>query len=128
MRDTYGRFTAGAPPGPGRPRGRLAKFRKMIAELTGDGREIAEGLQTLWRDTNASPKERLAAFELALHYLLGKPETQVALSADITARPGPSLDGRALLARLPDELVQRVVEELDGESPPLMLEAPEDDD
>jgi hypothetical protein len=128
-RNPDGTFAAGKwPGGPGRPRGRIAKFRKLLGELTGDGREIAERLMKILRDPEASNKEVIDASALALSYLLGKPETVVKGELDVTARPGPAIDARALAARLPPELVSAVVRELDSDDPPLLLEAGGEDE
>lgn len=114
------RFEVGNPGGPGRPRARIAKFRASLAELTGDGREIAEGLRAIWRDPATPAKERIAAYELALVYLLGKPEASVSIEADLTARPGAVLDMPRVLASLPSGFIDAVCEQLDaGDAPQL---------
>jgi hypothetical protein len=124
-----GKFSPGNNANPaGRPRGRIAKFRKLLGELTGDGREIAERLMAILRDPEASNKEVIDASALALSYLLGKPETVVKGELDVTARPGPAIDARLLAERLPPELVSAVVRELDSDDPPLLLPAGDDDD
>jgi hypothetical protein len=105
----------------GRPRGRIAKLRATLGELSDDGREVAEVLRAIYLDPSATKKERIDAARLWLEYLCGKPEVAVELSADVTA--GPRLDATQLLARLPDELVDKVVAELDGDDPPLELES-----
>lgn len=73
----------------GRPRGRIAAFREMVGELTGDGREIAEGLRAIYKDPVSTPKERLDAYALLLSYLLGKPEAAVSIDANVRAMVGP---------------------------------------
>jgi hypothetical protein len=104
----------------GRPRARITKFREQLADLTGDGKEIAEGLRAIYNDPASSKTERLKAYELALAYLLGKPEAAVSIDAEVSALPGRVIDIPALLARLPSNVIDAVVNELDDANPPLL--------
>ncbi|MDX2091218.1 MAG: hypothetical protein SFX73_25390 [Kofleriaceae bacterium] len=110
------KFQNGNPGGPGRPRGRIQKFREALGKLTGDGTEIAEGLAAIWRDPEADAKERLAAYELALAYLLGKPEQAVSVEAEVSTNT-PQLDGVELVRRLPEHVIDAVLVEMDKGAP-----------
>lgn len=121
---TFKPGTSGNPAG--RPRGRIAKLRATLGELSDDGREVATVLREIYLDPEATKKERIDACALWLSYLVGKPEVAIDVTADVTA--GPRVDAQALLARLPAELIDRVVAELDGDSPPLLEAGDPDED
>ena len=118
MRDEQGKFTAGNPGG-GRPRGRISKLREALADKTRDGAELVETLTAIYRDPTADNKDRIKAIEIALSYLVGKPETVVSLEADIRSET-PLIDARSLLTLVGGEAVTRVVEALDGGELPLL--------
>ena len=108
------RFQQGNPGGPGRPRQRISKFRAMLGELTGDGKEIAEGLRAIANDPESTKTERLKAYELLLSYLLGRPEQMVAVEADIAASGRAAIDMRAVLATLPTTVIDQVTGALEA--------------
>lgn len=110
----------------GRPRGRIAKFRAMLGDSTRDGQEMVDELTAIWRDKETPARERLAALELGLAYLLGKPESSVSIDAEVTARTGPQLDGAALIASLPLDVVREVNRAIE-ENPKLLIAAPDDE-
>ena len=112
----------------GRPRGRIAAFRNVLGELTGDGREIAERLLAVIRNPETSNKEIIEASALVLSYLLGKPEQAVSVEGDVAVTAHAQLDMRAVLARLPTELVDRVVGAIDAAQPHALADGGETDD
>jgi hypothetical protein len=125
-RDALGRFTAGAPPGPGRPVANpFARYQGelrgvLLAEVTpGDLRAI---LRTVLR---LAKRGNLAATELVLRYTLGGPPPAVDPDRldehEISVRRGrPTLVDALTLA---DEQADR--EPADDEAP---TDEPEDDD
>jgi len=103
----------------GRPRGRIAEFRELVGNLTGNGAAVAERLLAIINDPASTKKEVIDASALVLSYLLGKPEQAVSVEADITAGP-PMLDGRAIAARLPGPVLDALIKATE-DAPPLAL-------
>jgi len=69
-RDTTGRFVPGQS---GNPGGRPAGFHNYIQERTADGSELADFVLSVFRDENASNKERMDAARWLADRGFGKP-------------------------------------------------------
>jgi len=70
IRDTTGRFLAGQS---GNPGGRPVGFHNYIQERTGDGSELTDFVLSVFRDENASNKERMDAATWLADRGFGKP-------------------------------------------------------
>ena len=69
-RDTTGRFVPGQS---GNPDGRPAGFHNYIQERTADGSELTDFVLSVFRDENASNKERMDAARWLADRGFGKP-------------------------------------------------------
>lgn len=83
-------FAKGNPGGPGRPRGRIAKLRQILGDMTDGGRTIAAELDSIMRDKAAPARERVQAATVMLSYLVGKPEASLAIDVSHSAPQLPA--------------------------------------
>lgn len=92
-RDNRGRFTPGAPPGPGRParRDQRAFLRRLVELSTEDYLDAV--LRRLIADAARGDRE---ARKLYLYYLLGKPTAQAPTPTQLTIEEEAELDPLAL--------------------------------
>ncbi|MCX8278549.1 MAG: hypothetical protein OTJ43_09830 [Dehalococcoidia bacterium] len=77
-RDTTGRFLAGQS---GNPGGRPVGFHSYIQERTADGSELTDFVLSVFRDENASNKERMDAATWLADRGFGKPTVNAAAQA-----------------------------------------------
>ena len=77
-RDGTGRFLAGKS---GNPRGRPLGFHSYIQERTADGSELTDFVLSVFRDENASNKERMDAASWLADRGFGKPTVNAAAQA-----------------------------------------------
>ncbi len=77
-RDTTGRFLAGHS---GNPGGRPVSFHSYIQERTGDGNELTDFVLSVFRDENASNKERMDAATWLADRGFGKPTVNAGAQA-----------------------------------------------